>query len=321
MPEKDLVSKIADEAIGLVVQDTNLFKIEFFAMGSNCFIVVADATSILLEPLRKYVDKLESLWSRFINTSELMLANNASGNIQSVSPETIRLIQEMQFGFQLTSGIFNPAQLHVSLEHGFSKSKFDADQETHLSEHVSADLGVLDIVIDALENTIQIPLGVAIDAGGIGKGLAADMTADLAIQLGAQGVVVFIGGEVCVRGLAPGNDGWTIGVSHPLSRNEFIDVLAIHDGGVATSGPRGWINAAGESHIIDSRTHEPVLSEILQVTVVASCSAHAEILTKLCMALPISEAISEVERIGADALLIDDKLKRYATASWENYTT
>ena len=289
-------------------------------MGSTCFIIVADETPGLLDSLREYVNKLESLWSRFQPKSELMLANNAHGDATTVSPETISLIQEMKFGYQLTSGIFDPTQLHKTLEFGFSQSKFNDKNETLLSDTEHDGLCVLDVEIDVQKNRIRIPSGLAIDAGGIGKGFAADLTADLAIKLGAQGVAVFIGGEVRVRGDAQSDDGWTVGVSHPHSSAEFVDVLAIHDGGVATSGPMGWRNHAGESHILNPRTHKPVLSDVLQATVIASTSAHAEVLTKLCIVLDIQEALSEVERIGVEALLIDTKLNRFETPGWEKFT-
>ena len=273
----------------------------------------------MLDELHHKVDQLENYWSRFKSTSELMLANNAHGNVQHVSPDTIRLIQEMQFGYRLTNGVFNPGQLHATIEHGCAQSKVDSLDTSVLSNGNIQVLTVLDVVVNADESTIVIPKGLALDAGGIGKGLAADITADLAIQLGAQGTAVFIGGEVCVRGIAPGDQGWTIGVSSPQNPSIYLDVLALHDGGVATSGPRGWTNIRGESHIIDPRTNQPAQCSIAQATVVASTSTHAEVLTKLCMLLPIDDALSEIERLGADALLVDDKLNRYETVGWENF--
>src|SRR5690606_33496734 len=106
--------------------------------------------------------------------------------------------------------------------------------------------------------------GVAVDFGGIAKGLWAD---DAVARLGPQSVVG-LGGDVAARGDGPTGDGWPIGL--PNGRT-----LVLHDGGVATSGTTKRASG-GAHHLIDPRTGLPARSGLSEVTVVAGCAAAAE---------------------------------------------
>ena len=70
---------------------TTVAQERFPVMGNTADVtVVGDAR--LLEVAKSQLQKLEQLWSRFISTSEISQLNNADGNVTTVSPHTITLI-------------------------------------------------------------------------------------------------------------------------------------------------------------------------------------------------------------------------------------
>jgi thiamine biosynthesis lipoprotein len=133
---------------------------------------------------------------------------------------------------------------------------------------------------------------MCLDAGGIGKGLAADLVVGILTEAGAHGASVSIGGDIAVSGVAPQRGGWLIGIADPLiPADTDIEVgqLVMLEGGVATSGTlrRRWRGAAGESlhHLLDPSTGRPThhRRELVGVTVVAGTAAWAEAWTKAVM--------------------------------------
>ena len=62
---------------------------------------------------------------------------------------------------------------------------------------------------------MTIPIGIGFDAGGIGKGLAADLVATELIAEGVGGVCVNIGGDLRVIGESPSGDGLDTGDRTP----------------------------------------------------------------------------------------------------------
>jgi thiamine biosynthesis lipoprotein len=143
--------------------------------------------------------------------------------------------------------------------------------------------------IDHRRNVVCAPKGMCLDAGGIGKGLAADIVAAALIDAGARGSSVSIGGDVAVRGAAPQPGGWLIGVADPHHLDDEAGQLMLVEGGIATSGTlrRRWHDAEGGAvhHLLDPATGRSVhhAREIVAVTVVAGTAAWAEVWTKAVM--------------------------------------
>jgi FAD:protein FMN transferase len=120
------------------------------------------------------------------------------------------------------------------------------------------------------------PPGVALDPGGLAKGMAADRAAALM----PAGVAYAIG---CGGDLAVGGRRWEIGVGGAHGEGH-VHRLQVDGGGVATSGihARAWREVDGtfSHHILDPATGRPVWSGLVAVTAVAACALDAEILAK-----------------------------------------
>lgn len=141
----------------------------------------------------------------------------------------------------------------------------------------------------------SVDLPVAVDLGGIGKGLALRWSAralerDARERAGGEGVVVspgFLidaGGDIVARGTAGPFEPWAVGIENPADAGTPLAVVRIDDGGaIATSsiGRLRWqVNGQTVHHIIDPRTGEPGGAGLLAVTVATTDPAWAEVWSK-----------------------------------------
>jgi len=71
--------------------------------------------------------------------------------------------------------------------------------------------------------TVRLPAGTGFDAGGIGKGLAADLVTTEAIAAGADGICVNLGGDLRVAGTGP-DGAWTVGIEKGWYEEAGLDI-------------------------------------------------------------------------------------------------
>ena len=123
---------------------------------------------------------------------------------------------------------------------------------------------------------VDLPSGVVLDLGAVGKAWAADRAAaEAAARLGT-GVLVCCGGDVAVAGPPP-RGGWRIRVGEGVSGGAVQDVL-VGDGGLATSGRalRCWRRGGRLlHHILDPATGLPVETGWRTASVAAATCAEA----------------------------------------------
>ena len=288
-------------------------------MGTSFFCIFVGADQTVCDAVNNLANELEAKWSRFLSNSEVMLLNNNPDVSHQVSDATLRLVSEMKLGFELTEGLFSGKVLGELIETGFATSRANPENVTtwKAKEQSSADLS--DVEIDLAAKSVTVPRGVAIDAGGIGKGLAADLMSDYAMQLGAMGVAVFAGGDVAIKGMAVDAAGWKVDISNPINPNEFIASVALSRGGLATSSPMGW-KIGNSHHIIDPRTHRSSESDVLQATVITQNASQAEVLAKMCIILGTQEGVDRIDSLGAAALIVDDKNQVHTSKNWDIYS-
>ena len=261
-------------------------------MGCSVDVVVVGGRPGLLDLARTSIDHLERRWSRFLPESDISRLNHAAGSPVHTDPATVVLLQAMLDGWRTTSGLFDPTLLVPLVGLGYGASWHDPALVTSLPQGALLRGDLEALVIDPAQNVVIAPKGMCLDAGGIGKGLAADLAVGSLIDAGAQGASVSIGGDVAVKGLAPQPGGWLIGIADPMSPGDTdveVGQLMMVEGGVATSGTlrRCWPGAEGESvhHLLDPSTGRPAHHgrELVAVTLIAGTAAWAEVWTKAVM--------------------------------------
>ena len=173
------------------------------------------------------VDRLERELSRFLPNSDITRINHLeAGQSTRVAPSTLECLVIARHMFDLTGGAFD-----VSIGTGLPSLDLDAEHSV-------------------VRATTQ---GVRLDLGGIGKGYAVDLMAELLEEWGLQGSLVH-GGFSSVLALepAPGHDGWPLTLSDPSASSRVLARLSVRQTALGASGVRKG------DHIVDPRSLEAV---------------------------------------------------------------
>jgi FAD:protein FMN transferase len=290
----------------------------FRAMGTDCHVLVnADGplAAELVDLARERVELLEQSWSRFRPEGELSRLNLRAGSGPvEVSADLLLLVIAMRDAWSRTGGLFDPTVLASMRALGY-----DADFATVLgrAEDVSdvtlaAAPGMSRVLVDEARSTVDLPAGVGLDPGAIGKGLAADVICEELVGAGVTGVLVNLGGDVSLAGRLDDAE-WAVAVEderRPVDDPErIIAVLALPAGldraGFATSTTlkRRWAQGR-RHHVIDPRTGAMSTSDLVQVTVVAPTAALAEVTATTALLMPSGQSASWLENRVPTAYLL-----------------
>ena len=301
-PRRDKLSFVAHSA-----------DLTFPSMGTTAHVIVvtdADDTNDLLEFAQERIDALEARWTRFDDRSELTRLNATAGTGPAVvSADTFLLVQRAVDAWELTHGRFDPTVLPALMAAGYDR---DFDE---LAADAGADFvaqpapGCAGVRLDTVVRAVTLPAGVSIDSGGIGKGLAADVVTAELLRRGAVGACVNLGGDLRVRGVAPGGGAWTVGVDHPLAPEREVARVQLTEGAVASTWrtKRVW-GAPGHRrhHLIDPRAGASTDSGFAGVTVLVGEGWGAEALAKAVYLAGPADGAALVEEHRAAALLFTD---------------
>ncbi|MCB1248688.1 MAG: FAD:protein FMN transferase [Acidimicrobiales bacterium] len=289
-------------------------ELHFRAMGTDAQIVVVGAEADLAIWASDRVAALEAAWTRFAPSELGALAERPDVDVP-VSDEVFRLVEASCTAWRATDGAFDPTVLAAVAALGYDRT-FDevVDRDSPAAPDDPTEVpGLGGVVLDPAQRTVRLPTGVAIDPGGIGKGLAADLVTDEVVARGAAGVLVNLGGDCRVAGASPDESGWTFGVEDPFAPDDDLAVLSVSDGGVATSSTRRrrWRRGGEEvHHLIDPATGRPTASGVRSATVVAGAAWWAEAEAKMLV-------VSGVAGLGrlreASAIVVGDDGSVHAT--------
>jgi thiamine biosynthesis lipoprotein len=132
---------------------------------------------------------------------------------------------------------------------------------------------------------LRMPAGIRLDLGATAKGLGSDRAVRAAMSASAQagGVLVSLGGDIAVGGIAP-RDGWPVTVSDgpDPAGSSLTQLVRLPRGAVATSSIacRRW-RRGGQvlHHIVDPRTGLPADGPWRTVSAAAATCADANAAT------------------------------------------
>lgn len=289
-------------------------------MGGHGTITLVGGGEDLLIQCWKLADQCEALWSRFRPESDITRLNWAEGQPVSVSALTRKLIAAMITGHSLSEGTYDPTLLPDVIAAGYHTSVLNSAATTSLPVSARAP-GHLE-GIQFSDDTVSLPVGTTLDPGGIGKGLAADLVADFAMEHGAFGVMVELGGDIVVLGDAPDGNAWVLGVEDPFSEGEHKAVIRMRKGAIATSSQlkrRFGEESETKHHLIDGRTHRSAASAAQTVTVIASSGARAEVLTKRGFVDSAEAYLAWLPTVGAAGLIIYADGTTQSSSNWSTF--
>jgi thiamine biosynthesis lipoprotein len=287
-------------------------------MGVTCVVTVVGSNSheIALHCL-DLVEELESLWSRFIPTSDISRLNIANGQPTVVDERTLTLIHHMIAAHQATEGAYNPTRLPLQIAAGDTHSLInDRNTELATGSIVYSQLSGIHIFHDG---KVSLPRGMTLDAGGIGKGLAADLILRVALEQGADGACINLGGDIAIN--TGDSIGWDVEILSPFDPGVILDTVRVSVGGVATSSlfARQRNSAGIASHLFsDSSAHDT--QHTVGATVIANSAAWSEAWTKYAILSNPAQAIDTLTSTGLAALLVSADGHTTRTESWKTFT-
>ncbi len=259
--------------------------LEFHAMGCRMSGTVdAEGALPALEQLPDQFEQWEQALSRFRSDSELCELNRRPGIPVVVSQVLWDVFEAARQAEMETRGLVNPLIADALVEAGYDRD-FD-ELRLGVSDSLSAFCAgrvpaLADVAFDPAEHTLRLPAGAHLDFGGVAKGWAAQQAVQ---SLSAFGPAMFsAGGDLAISGPRPDGRPWDIGVEDPFHNSEYLEVLYIERGGVATSGKdyhRWTKRGVSQHHIIDPRTGLPAETDILTATVIAPDAMLAEAFAK-----------------------------------------
>jgi thiamine biosynthesis lipoprotein len=152
------------------------------------------------------------------------------------------------------------------------------------------------------------PRGAALDLGGVAKGYAVDRAVEVLHELGVTAAMVWAGGDLRVFGEKAEGGPWRIGVRHPRQGGEFLAIIALSEGAVATSGDYervAELEGGRYHHILDPATGYPSDASISATAVAPTCEAADAWATAFFVLGPVEGSLlAERERI--PALIADE---------------
>ncbi len=296
---------------------------EFRAMG--CRVEVQLETDMdgdaLMKNLPTQLEQYESILSRFRSSSELSHLNRHAGEWIQVSDILFEMIKHAKHGARRTDGLYNPLVLNQMIANGYR----DSFENVH--NPVVTDIHSVqrwqDIGLRPITNEVYIPVGSAVDLGGIAKGWVAGQIAKQLAQVGA--CLVNIGGDITMSGAPSGQLGWQIEIDDPFTGNALM-TLSLKNTTIITSGIdyRKWTTADGANrhHIIDPNTGYPAETDILTVTIIHPHAATAEVFAKAVMLKGSVEGLAWLQsRWRTKALVVRQDGCVMATTNFQSLVT
>ena len=173
------------------------------------------------------VDRLEGDLSRFRSNSDITRVNQlTAGESARVGEAALECLLIARHLYVVTDGAFD-----VAIGTGLPSLEIDAD----------------DFLIRATAG------GVRVDLGGIGKGYAVDLMAELLEEWGVERAFVHGGFSSAVALETPAAcDGWPLTLSDPREPSRVFSRLSMRQTALSASGVRKG------DHILDPRTRTPV---------------------------------------------------------------
>lgn len=265
--------------------------------------------------------QLEQRWSRFLPDSEISGLNAAGGEPRRVTDDTLRLVESLVRGWFATGGSFDPTLLGTIVELGYAASRDDATIRTSLAAGVHPRGHPDAVLVDPIARIVQLPPGTTLDAGGMGKGLAADLvTAELRAE-GAAGALVEIGGDIRVVGTPPVGGAWAIAI-RPSSGSGAPRIVDVVDGGIATSSSRlrTWTcDGRTRHHLVDPGTLASTSRDVVSCTVLAGTAAWSEAFTKVAFAEGAAAALERLTAHSLAASITTADGSHHTTDAWKEF--
>lgn len=285
----------------------------FDGMGTSVSVLLPEShADVGFQQVRALFVEWEQALSRFRSDSELSYVNRHAGMPVIVTPLFLQVLTAALEAARATGGVYDPTLRNQLVGAGYDRSFADLPASRPASAYRPLPGGGWRLIsVDAAHRVVTLPPGVALDFGGIAKGMAVDAALEGLVALGAAQAAVEAGGDLRVHGLPPGQSSWEVAVQVKQGH----EIVSLYRGALATSsvGRRRWMQGdAVRHHLLDPRSGEPTTSPLWSVSVVAGRCAQADVAAKVALLLGPLDGVQFLRRHHLAGLLVtqDGKLER-----------
>jgi thiamine biosynthesis lipoprotein len=252
------------------------------------------------------IAEVDRLMSNYRDDSELARINRvADRQAVNVSDPMLSVLKAAELVSTRSKGAFDVTVGPLVRLWGFHDKKPHIPTEEELNR-VRPLVGYKNLLIDEKQHTVRFAhTGVELDLGGIAKGFAVELAANVLRSHGLEGFVD-AGGNQYMLGHPPGKASWNVGIKNPDAPNQLLGVLEVSEGSVSTSAQDANFLIAGSrkyGHILDPRTLQPS-EQALSVTIVSADGTLADALSKVGFVLGPQEGLAAIQSFAQAAALI-----------------
>lgn len=272
------------------------------------------------------IDGMENVISNWRENSEVSMLNRAEPGVEH--PLSLGLFSIIEFSkglFEDTGGVFDPTVGPLLELWGFYRKEGTLPEEGEVKQALDA-VGLNHVrLVPANRAVVLEKAGLSLDFGGIGKGMALDVAAEVLKQNGVTQALLHSGtSTVLALGAPPGQEGWTVEIKDPYNKETgVVDSVALRDASLSTSA--GYENAftvdgKTYSHLFDPRTGYPAEGP-LSATAIAPTGMESDALSTAFFVMGVEEVEAYcVRHERVQAILVRD-IEGAPKASRINFNT
>jgi thiamine biosynthesis lipoprotein len=241
--------------------------------------------------------EVDRLMSNYRDDSELALINRcAAHDAVGVSNAMFSVLQAAGRVATVSNGAFDVTVGPLVRLWGFHDKTPHVPTPTE-RETVRQLVDYRNVILDAEHRTVQfVRKGVELDLGGIAKGFAVEVAADVLRRRGLSGFID-AGGNQYLLGTPVGKKTWTVGIKDPDAPDRILGVVETGEISVSTSADYyNFLVADGRQygHILDPRQLEPS-DAALSVTILSRDGTLADAMSKAAFVLGPNAGLTLVD--------------------------
>jgi thiamine biosynthesis lipoprotein len=271
--------------VRIEARGADLLAVCFNAMASPCEVLLRASYLAVARELGEYAAaeawRIEAKYSRYRTDSVISYLNTHRAGPVTVDEETAALLDFAQRCHRISDGMFD-------ITSGILRQAWTFDGSDHLPQAQSIAALLPFIGFEKLRwqsPTLELPAGMELDFGGIGKEYAVDRAYELLSKKTRGPFLVNFGGDLRASGPPP-SGSWQVGIEKPGQHRDACMMLQLEHGALATSGDsRRFVLCDGVryGHVLNPKTGWPVRHAPRSVTVAASSCTEAGMLSTLAI--------------------------------------
>lgn len=260
---------------------------------------------------------VEDVASRFDEDSALRDLCRHPGQWRAVPPILFHLLAIACAAAEMTGGLFDPT-IGLRLEQAGFNRHYLTGHKLHTPIPAVPGVSWRDITLREERCQVRLERPMLIDLGAVAKGLAVDWAAKTLAHF--PGALIDAGGDVWASGVDPDGGAWRVGIENPHDPARLLGMLKISGLAVCTSGRyrRQSPQEASDHHLINPLTGRSV-SGLMSVTVVGPEAVLADVAATAAMLVGPQRALSVIQGLGLDGMMVDDAGHITKTPGMEAY--